>query len=158
MADLLVKLYNVNDDPELFRKLESQGIRVVRALSPDFDKVKAYILEKFGEGWASEASCAFTNHPCSCYIAIKDKQIIGFGCYNATTVDFFGPTGVSEEYRSYGIGKAILIKCMLGLKELGYGYAIIGDSSDATPFYQKVVGAVEIPDSFPGVYSSLVNL
>jgi len=37
----------------------------------------------------------------------------------------------------------------LGLRELGYVYAIIG-SAGPTDFYERTVGAIVIPDSEPG--------
>ena len=35
MADLLVKLYDIKDCPELIAELEEQHIHIVRVLSPD---------------------------------------------------------------------------------------------------------------------------
>ena len=157
-SDLLVKLYEVEEDRILEERLREQGIRVNRVLPPNYDLLLEYISEHFSKGWVSETKAALANHPASCYIAIKEQKIIGFACYNATAKDYFGPTGVSEEYRGKGIGKLLLLKCLLALKEEGYGYAIIGWSAEATPFYEKVVGAVEIPDSIPGLYGQLVEM
>jgi hypothetical protein len=42
------------------------------------------------------------------------------------------------------------------MKLKGYGYAIIGDVGPAE-FYRKTVGAVEIPDSTPGIYKGMVR-
>jgi hypothetical protein len=41
----------------------------------------------------------------------------------------------------------------ISLKLKGYGYAIVGDVND-TGYYQKAVGAIEIPDSSPGIYKN----
>lgn len=157
-SDLLVKLYNVKDDPELMERLAGQGVRINRIFPPDYGKLRQFIRENFSENWAHESESAMANHPASCFVAVKDHKIVGFACYNATAKDYFGPTGVSEECRGLGIGKALLLKCMLALREEGYGYAIIGWSDDATPFYEKVVGAVEIPDSIPGIYGQMVGM
>ena len=62
MADMLVKLYDLQDDPALFARLEADGIRIKQALSPDKHRVLAFIRENFGEGWASECDAAFANH------------------------------------------------------------------------------------------------
>jgi hypothetical protein len=45
---------------------------------------------------------------------------------------------------------------MLDMKLQGYGYAVIGDPGP-TEFYQKVVGAVDIPGSWPGVYKGMLR-
>ena len=158
MADMLVKLYNVQDDPALYERLKAEGISIKQALSPDKHLVLNFIRENFGEGWASECDAAFANQPVSCYIAVKDKQVIGFGCYEATARDYFGPTGVREDMRGRGVGRAILLKCMLGLANMGYAYAIIGSAAEsAVKFYENSVGAVAIEDSVPGVYARMVG-
>jgi len=69
---------------------------------------------------------------------------------------FFGPTGVDEEERGQGIGKALLLACLHGLKDLGYGYGIIG-SAGPVDFYKKCCGAVVIEDSAPGVYRGMLR-
>jgi len=40
---------------------------------------------------------------------------------------------------------------MLGLRELGYAYAIIGGAGPVD-FYVKTLGAIPIPGSSPGIY------
>jgi hypothetical protein len=37
--------------------------------------------------------------PISCFIAVYEKSIAGFACYDATCKDFFGPTGVKKEFK-----------------------------------------------------------
>ena len=51
MADMLVKLYDLKDDPALYERLEAEGIKIKQALSPDKHRVLAFIRENFGEGW-----------------------------------------------------------------------------------------------------------
>ena len=41
--------------------------------------------------------------------------------------------------------------CLLDMKLKGYGYAVVG-AVESTRYYQKTVGAWEIPDSSPGIY------
>ena len=62
-----------------------------------------------------------------------------------------GPTGVLEKERGKGIGRALLLACLWGLREMGYAYAIIGGAGPVE-FYQRECVAVVIPDSVPGVY------
>jgi predicted GNAT family acetyltransferase len=157
-SDLLVKLYEVKENRELEERLLEEGIRVNRIFPPNYDMLLEYVSGHFSKGWVSETKAALANHPASCYVAIQKGKIIGFACYNATAKDYFGPTGVSEECRGKGVGTLLLIKCLLALKEEGYGYAIIGWSDDATPFYKKIVGATEIPDSIPGLYGQMVEM
>ncbi len=158
MSDMLVKLYNVEDCPEVEAALKAEGIHIVKALSPDKHRVIPFI-KTFSEGWGSECEAAFANNPHTIYIAVKDKKVIGFAAYDATARGFFGPTGVDPEYRRKGIGRVLMVKCFNSMKEMGYGYAIIGwAAKSAVKFYQEYAGAQIIEDSFPGVYGRLVNV
>jgi hypothetical protein len=58
--------------------------------------------------------------------------------------------------RGAGIGKALLLASLVGLRELGYVYGIIGRAGPIA-FYQEFVGAVEIPGSDPGIYTDLLR-
>ena len=92
----------------------------------------------------------------SVVIATRDAQVIGFAGYECTRKAFFGPTGVAEHERGRGIGTALLIACLWGLRELGYVYAVIGGAGP-TNFYERSVGAIVIPDSEPGIYADLLK-
>ena len=100
MSDMLVKLYDVEDCPEVEAALKAEGIHIVKALSPDKHRVIPFI-KTFSEGWGSECEAAFANNPHTIYIAVKDKKVIGFAAYDATARGFFGPTGVDPEYSIY---------------------------------------------------------
>ncbi|MFA6730468.1 MAG: GNAT family N-acetyltransferase [Eubacteriales bacterium] len=157
MPDLLVKLYELSDNSELYKSLLDKGIRIVRPMTPNKKKVYDFILKHFREGWASEIDTAFTRFPVSCFVAvdIETKEILGFGGYDCTYKGYFGPTGVAEDKRGLGIGKALLLRCLEALRDEGYAYAIIG-SAGPVDFYKKVCSAIVIEGSSPGIYSSLI--
>lgn len=158
MPDMLVNLYQINDEIPNIKELENSGVVIKRALAPDKHKIIEYVRNTFDEGWASECDVAFSNKPISCFITVKNKNIIGFACYDATGKGYFGPTGVTEEYRGKGIGNALLLKSLLSMKEEGYGYAIIGWTDDAIEFYRKTVGATVIENSTPGIYKRMITI
>ena len=56
----------------------------------------------------------------------------------------------------HGIGKALLIAALWGLRELGYVYGVIG-AAGPVEFYRQTVGAIVIPDSEPGIYTDLLK-
>ncbi|HBD93273.1 MAG: hypothetical protein A2015_15265 [Spirochaetes bacterium GWF1_31_7] len=156
MGDMLVKLYDL-DFSKISKETFSDEISIVRALSPDKHKVLSFVKEKFSENWVSECEKSFMNNPISCFIAVKEKKIIGFGCYDATAKGFFGPTGIEEKNRNQGIGAKILLSCMKDMWDHEYGYAIIGWTFKARKFYEKIVGAIEIENSFPGIYKRMID-
>lgn len=53
-------------------------------------------------------------------------------------------------------GKALLLAGLLDMKLKGYQYAVIG-LTNLYEFYGKAVGAVVIPDSFPGFWAIRVR-
>ena len=57
---------------------------------------------------------------------------------------------------SASVGRDRLDALRSGLRELGYVYAIIG-SAGPIDFYERVVGAIVIPDSEPGIYVDLLK-
>lgn len=155
--DMLVKLYPLEEKPELCRKLEETGISVRRAMAVDKGHIVQFVRNNFGDGPANECSYAFTGHPVSCFIAVREKHIIGFACYNTAAEDFFGPVGVYEKYRSMGVGEALLRASLLALKNSGFAYAVISCAGEAEEFYRKTVGAAVIGDSFPGIYRNMIS-
>jgi len=153
--DMLVKLYALPDSRPIYDRFRDAGITMRRALVPEKHKVIDWVRQTFSEAWASEVDVAFSRLPVTCFIAVKDKKIIGFACHDATCPNFFGPTGVDPNGRNGGIGKALLLACLEDMRQAGYGYAIIGGVGPAE-FYSKAVGAVPIEGSEPGVYRGLL--
>jgi GNAT superfamily N-acetyltransferase len=153
--DMLVKLYELPDSRDAMSRLAADGVSVRRALAPEKHKVLDWVRGNFSEAWASEADVAFARQPVSCFIAIKDKRLLGFACHDATCLNFFGPTGVDPSARNKGIGAALLLACLEAMRQQGFGYAIIGGVGPAD-FYTKIVGAIPIAGSQPGIYRGLL--
>ena len=156
MSDMLVKLYDLEDDWNFLNTQKTFGITVRKPLGTEKYIVLDWVREHFGQGWESEADMAVSNRPMSCFIAVKEGKVLGFSCYDATALGFFGPIGVEEAARGKGTGKALLLACLLDMKLKGYGYAVIG-FTDKFEFYHKAAGAVEIPDSSPGLWKTWVK-
>ena len=149
--DLLVNLYDVDYKYDL-----DADIKVVRVLSPNIHLVNDFIKTNFGDNWTSEASVALYKTNPTCFVAVKEKEIIGFSCYDATAKGYFGPIGVSEKYRIKGVGKALLLEALHGLKNDGYGYAIIGGGSGKYEFYKKVCNAIPINNKVD-IYTRMIK-
>ena len=156
MPDLLVPLYRLPSIDDKIAALRGEGIVIRRAHPFELSRVRRFITRHFSEGWADEAEAAFARLPITCWIAVEDKKTIGFACVESTAKAFFGPTGVDPAKRGKGIGGALLIASLHGLRSEGYAYAIIG-SAGPVAFYEKAVGATVIPDSSPGIYVDMLG-
>ena len=154
MIDMLVRLYDLPDSAALYAKVAAEGVTLRRARAFEKHTVAAF-ARTFSEKWASEVEVALTRQPVACFIATKEKRILGFACYDTTMRGFFGPTGVAEEARGLGLGKALLFKSLEALRETGHAYAIVGGVGPRE-FYAKACGAIEIPGSDPGIYGDIL--
>jgi hypothetical protein len=59
--------------------------------------------------------------------------------------------------RCRGLGSALLLACLRDMRAVGYGYAIAG-AVGASEFFRRVAGAIDIPDSTPGLYAGLLRI
>jgi len=156
MTDMLVKLYALPPLEPVMAQQSAQGISIRRAIAPEKHLVLDFVRQHFSEYWVSECEAAFAHQPVGCWLAVDGDALIGFGCWDATTRGFFGPTGVSEAARGRGAGKALLLACLHDMRQFGYGYAAIGGVGPVD-FYASVCGATIIPDSTPGVYAGMLR-
>jgi predicted N-acetyltransferase YhbS len=156
MPDMLVNLLKLAPLEPGLSGLRHSGVIIRRAQPHEITPIKDFILENFEAGWADEIFVGYANKPVSVFIAIRDRQVIGFAAYECTRRGFFGPTGVAQSERGRGIGYALLLACLWGLREMGYAYGIIGGAGPVE-FYERAVGATVIPDSTPGIYADPVN-
>jgi predicted N-acetyltransferase YhbS len=156
MPDMLVNLLRLAPLEPVLSELRQGGVIIRRAQPHEMTPVRDFILKNFEAGWADEISVGYANKPVSIYIAIRDRRVVGFGAYECTRRGFFGPTGVAESVRRRGVGKALLLACLWGLREMGYAYGIIGGAGPFG-FYEHAVGATIIPDSVPGIYADPIN-
>lgn len=155
MPDMLVKLYELPDFKPFVDRVTAQGVQIRRAMAPEKLLVTRWVKEHFGDQWASEVDVSFSNKPITCFLALHEKEIVGFACYEATFKNFFGPTGVLENFRGKGIGAALTVVSLHEMKNLGYAYAIIG-AAGPVDFYRKLTGATVIEGSEPGPYKGLM--
>ncbi len=156
MPDMLVQLLKLPPLEPLLTDLRTRGVIVRRAHPFESTAIRQFIEKNFSTGWADEVMPCYARQPISLWIAIRGGKVIGFGAYEATRRNFFGPTGVLEAERGNGIGKALLLACLHGMRDMGYAYGIIGGVGPI-PFYEKAVGATLIPDSIPGIYADMLK-
>ncbi len=155
--DRLVRLYSLPSIDELIQRLYCEGITIRRPRAYEKTQVLNWIKINFSTGWADECDVCFSHLPVSAHIATFKGDLIGFSCHEATCKNFFGPIGVLDGYRGMELGRALLLSGLHAMKELGYAYAVVGGPTTAADFYRRVVGAVDIEGSTPGIYVDRLN-
>ncbi|MBN1673534.1 MAG: GNAT family N-acetyltransferase [Kiritimatiellae bacterium] len=156
MPDMLVKLYDLKDDWGFLQAQEQIGITIRKPIGAEKHALVAWVREHFSDAWASETDVALSSVPKTCFVAVQERKFVGFSCYDAAALGFFGPIGVDKDERGKGTGKALLLACMLDMKLKGYGYAVIG-MTNLLDFYGHCVGAVPIEDSTPSIWKTWVK-
>lgn len=156
MHDMLAKLYNIPDNWSFIQEQAAKGITIRKPMGTEKHVTIEWVKENFQEAWASEVDRSLCHTPMTCFLAVQEKAIIGFSCFDSVALGVFGPTGVLPECRGKGTGKALLMAALLDMKLKGYGYAIIGGVGPAE-FYRKAIAAEDIPDSAPGIWKTWVE-
>ncbi|MFL6282870.1 MAG: GNAT family N-acetyltransferase [Pyrinomonadaceae bacterium] len=152
MPDMLVNLLRLPPRDSWLEELRGAGVVVRRARPWELTAVREFVAESFSRKWADEISVGLVRQPVTVFVALREGLLVGFAAYECTHKDFFGPTGVIESERGRGVGRALLVASLWGLRELGYAYAVIGGVGPAE-FYERTVGARLILESSPGVYA-----
>jgi GNAT superfamily N-acetyltransferase len=156
MPDMLVNLLKLPRLETALQKMVDAKVVIRRAQPFEITLVRFFIESNFSVAWADEVSVGFASKPVSVFIATSEEEIVGFAAYECTRRSFFGPAGVIENARGEGVGKALLLACLWGLREMGYVYGVIGRAGPVE-FYEKTVGAVAIEGSDPGIYTDLLK-
>ncbi len=146
LPDMIVRLKHLPDPGPIERRLAKEGYVVERATIGHQPILAAFIEKHFGERWALQTAATFSRQPISLFVALSDKEIVGFAAYDCSYRSYFGPTGVREDLRGKGVGAALLLRTLEDMAAQAYKWAIIGEV-DPVAFYKKVCGAIVIPGS-----------
>ena len=142
MPDLLVKLYDLpSERPSL-----PNGVTMRPVMAAEVSMVRDWIEENFSRGWADEFLKGAYAETTSSIIALEDRKVIGFVCYDVSAIGMFGPTGVDKSARGRGLGAALLFAALEAMVAKGHVYATIGWVGPIE-FYEKLVGATVIEGS-----------
>ncbi|HEY3418284.1 MAG TPA: GNAT family N-acetyltransferase [Armatimonadota bacterium] len=155
MPDIVCPLFDVPDSRPLIDQLAAEGIVIRQARPWDRTPLSEFIRTHFSQGWVDEALRAFNQQPISLLLALDEKTIIGFAAYEVTARAYFGPTGVDAAYRGRGIGKALFLEALIGLRHMGYVYGFIG-SPGPIDFYLKTTPGLLLPTEWRNIYTGAV--
>lgn len=112
---------------------------VRRVVQSDLEELLQFVMFEFGERWIDAIHNGFQIYQeIPMYIAVQDKKIIGFACYDVVRgkKGLFGPMGVAKNNRVNGVGRELLHRCLAEMKQIGYEYAVIGQAGPIE-FYEE---------------------
>lgn len=154
VPDLLIKLFEIHDDPKIMARMEEQGIRIKRVMPMNTTKVYEFIRDNFAAAWADECLPSILNG--DCYVAVKDRELLGFFAIETPAKGFTGPIGVLPSARRMGISRALGLVGIKAMREKGYKYAVSGR---VHPWFRSVeetiVSLMPIPGS-AGSYNDML--
>lgn len=142
--DMIVSLKDYS-----FPTLPKSRITYRKAKQKDAPSLKTFVEKEFGNGWIDSIEIGLLQENIPIFIALDGQGIIGFACFDVVRrkKGLFGPMGISFSNRIQGIGYTLLHYCLGEMKEIGYGYAVIGEAGPLE-FYEKACNAVVIPKKF----------
>lgn len=152
-GDFLVNLYDLDFS---VIKYKIHDIQFKRLLSPDADKVIDFVKDNFSNQLATEVKAAVYQPNPKCFVALYEKEIIGFIVYDATAKGFCCPMGLRKDYRNKGLGKNLLFLALQAMYFDGYGYAIIGGGVIHERFFKETCNAILIKND-NRIYSRLIT-
>lgn len=154
--DLLLKLYGIHEDPEVFKALEAQGIKIKRVMPMNISVVYEFIRDNFAKAWADESLPSLING--DCYVAVKGRDILGFYAIETPAKGFLGPMGVIPSARQNGgIARALEITALKAMREKGYRYAVSGMVHPLGRVTEEMAcDLIPIPDS-SGSYENMIR-
>ncbi|MBQ6318874.1 MAG: PIG-L family deacetylase [Lachnospiraceae bacterium] len=153
--DILIKLNSFKEDHGIYDRLLEQGIQIKRAMPCDLAPLQEFIRDNFGKSWADEILPAVING--SCFIAVRDKKIVGFNCAQATAKGFVGPAGTLSSVRRMGIHRALLQRCLRYMIEHNYRYAVAGMPTDFVFDLINQVADVQVISNSSSSYMDLIG-
>ena len=131
----------VPSSADIEARLVKEGVAFQRAAPDEREEVAEWIRTNFSEGWAHESLLVYDNDPINLWTARRDGAIIGFAAYCATSWNYFGPTGVAEEFRGRGVGSVLLTRSLIDMQREGIISAWIPTGVHRISFYHRAAGA-----------------
>ena len=130
--------------------LVASGIAIREPIGAEYIPMERWVEPHMPAPWLDEARAAQCNRPVSVFTATGTQQLLGFACYGVTARCFVGPIGVIDSAGGKGLGRALLLACLTGIRKMGYGY-VIADYVGAADFFifRHVAGTFEIRHSTP---------
>ena len=142
-ANMIAELEGIELDFSAEARLSAKfDVHLKVAEKGDLDATLQFVRQTF-PAWTDEVLEAFKADPPTIHIAVHNGEVIGFSAYetNNKGTGWFGPMGVSTNWRGHGIGRLLLLRCLISMREMGFRKAIIAWVGPIR-FYFKTVGAV----------------
>jgi mycothiol synthase len=124
-------------------RVRAEGYDLRRATLAERELLLKVASEAFAPAWAFELERALDQDPPAVFAAWRDGLPVAFAGHDANNrgLGWFGPAGTLTSHRGHGLGEALLLRCLLDVRDQPEGGVIAWIGPRA--FYEKVAGAVE---------------
>jgi mycothiol synthase len=127
----------------LVERAAAAGYEVRRVGRGERDVLLHVAAEAFAPAWAFELGRAMDQDPPAVFAAFRDGHPVAFAAHDANNsgLGWFGPAGTLTAHRGRGLGEALLVQCLLDVRDKPEGGVIawIGPRH----FYEGAAGAVD---------------
>ena len=129
---------------EVMKSCQAKNILFRRGVRGEENAVSKWVFERFGPFWKIETLMAYTRRERpTIWLALRGDEVLGFSCYSALHIDWFGPIGVDVKARRLGIGTVLLFKSLEDMHLMGRRIIRIPWTSHLF-FYSQVPNVVRI--------------
>jgi GNAT superfamily N-acetyltransferase len=128
---------------ELASRAKSHGYEVRRVGRRERELLLKVAAQSFAPAWAFELGRAMDQDPPAVFAAWKGGQPVAFAAHDANNsgLGWFGPAGTLTAHRGQGLGEALLLACLLDVRDKPEGGVIAWIGPRA--FYEKAAGALD---------------
>ncbi len=120
---------------------------LVHRIEPhEWPAFQSWMETTWDDPWSIEVQRARDRSPTSCFVALRDEEVLGFAAYDTNRTGLFGPMGTSPAARGSGLGAELLRACLRDYVGQGRAHCDIGWVGPIG-FYERTVGAV-VSDRF----------
>ena len=128
---------------DLVAKARAAGYEVRRVGRGEREVLCQVAAEAFAAAWAFELGRAMDQNPPAVFAAWKGGRPVAFAGHDANNsgLGWFGPAGTLTAHRGHGLGEALLVQCLLDVRDKPEGGVIAWIGPRA--FYEKAAGAID---------------
>lgn len=119
------------------------GYEICRITAQQIEPTAIMVERDFSVGWAFEIRRAAANAPAGVFLALvqETRELVAFAAHDGNNhgLGSFGPAGTLDAHQGKGLGAALLLSCLLDIRDAGHTHAEVAWIGPRA-FYDKIAG------------------